>query len=91
VRLPFSSSTSRSITPFEFVHCDVWTSPVTSISDYRYYLVMLDDFTHLCWTFPLVHKSEVHTHITHFCNFVQTQFGLHVRNIEADNGTEFDN
>jgi hypothetical protein len=74
VLLPFSSSTFHSTTPSELVHCGVWMSPitVTSISGYRYYLVMLDDFTHFCWTFPLVHKSEVHTHITHFCNFVQT-------------------
>ena len=91
VRLPFSSSTSYSTTPFEIVHCDVWTSPVASISGSRYYLVILDDFSHFCWTFPLAHKSEVHKHITHFCNFVQTQFGLSVKSIQADNGTEFVN
>jgi hypothetical protein len=73
------------ILPFELVHCHVWTSPVTSISGYRYYLVMLDAFTHYCWMFPLVHKFDVHTHITHFCNFVQTQFDLPIRNIRADN------
>ena len=91
VRLPFSSSTSYSTTPFEIVHCDVWMSPVASISGSRYYLVILDNFSHFCWTFPLAHKSEVHKHITHFCNFVQTQFGLSVKSIQADNGTEFVN
>jgi len=53
-RLPFSTSTSRTSSPFELVHCDVWTSPVPSVSGYIYYLVMLDDFTHYCWTFPLI-------------------------------------
>jgi hypothetical protein len=43
-RLPFVSSTSRTAAPFELVHCDVWTSPVPSISGYSYYLVILDDF-----------------------------------------------
>jgi hypothetical protein len=36
-RLPFTSSVSNTSTPFELVHCDVWTSPVLSISDYKYY------------------------------------------------------
>jgi hypothetical protein len=51
-RLPFASSVSNTSAPFELVHCDVWTSPVLSISGYKYYLVILDDFTHFCWTFP---------------------------------------
>jgi hypothetical protein len=50
VRLPFSNSSSFSSMPFELVHCDVWTSPVASISGFQYYLVLLDDFTHFCWT-----------------------------------------
>jgi hypothetical protein len=76
VRLPFSNSSSFSSMPFELVHCDVWTSPVASISGSQYYLVLLDDFTQYCWTSPLIHKSEVATHITNFCNYVSTQFSL---------------
>lgn len=91
VRLPFSNSRSRSSTPFELVHCNVWTSPVVSISGYCYYLVILDDFSHFCWTTPLVHKSEVTKHITDFCAYAHTQFSLPVRSIQADNGTEFVN
>jgi hypothetical protein len=43
-RLPFSPSSSKTVSPFEIVHCDVWTSLVTSISGYCYYLVMIDDY-----------------------------------------------
>jgi hypothetical protein len=32
VRLPFNTSTSQTSSPFEIVHCDVWTSSVSSIS-----------------------------------------------------------
>jgi hypothetical protein len=74
VRLPFSNSSSFSTMPFELVHYDVWTSPVASISGFQYYLVLLDDFTHFCWTLTLIHKSEVAAHITKFCNYVSTQF-----------------
>jgi hypothetical protein len=48
VRLPFNSSVSSSTCPFELLHCDVWTSPITSTSGFKYYLILLDDFTHFC-------------------------------------------
>jgi transposase InsO family protein len=84
----FTSQTSSS---FEIVHCDVWTSPVSSISGCKYYLVLLDDFTHYCWTYPLKSKSEVHQLIVDFIAYARTQFSLPVRCFQADNGTEFVN
>jgi len=90
-RLPFTSSVSSTSVPFALVHCDVWTSPVSSISGYKYYLVMVDDYTHYCWIFPLRHKSEVHGHIVQFVAYAHTQFSLPVRCFQADNGTEFIN
>jgi hypothetical protein len=44
-RLPFTTS-SRAEQAFDLVHCDLWTSPVLSLSGYKYYLVILDDFSH---------------------------------------------
>jgi hypothetical protein len=29
---------------FDLVHCDLWTSPILSLSSYKYYLVILDGF-----------------------------------------------
>jgi hypothetical protein len=46
VRLPFSSSSSHATHAFDLVHCDMWTSPVPSLSGYKYYLVIIDDFSH---------------------------------------------
>jgi len=59
VRLPFKESTNVSHFPFLLLHCDVWTSPIISNSGYKFYLVILDDFSHYVWTFPLRHKSNV--------------------------------
>jgi hypothetical protein len=50
-RLPFASSVSSTLAPFELLHCDILTSPVLSISGYKFYLVIVDDFTHYCWIF----------------------------------------
>jgi hypothetical protein len=45
-RLPFHTSFSRAEQAFDLVHCDLWTFPVLSLSGYKYYLVILDDFSH---------------------------------------------
>jgi hypothetical protein len=45
-RLPFCSSSHRAKHPFDLIHLNLWTSPVVSVSGSKYYLVILDDFTH---------------------------------------------
>jgi hypothetical protein len=45
-RLPFSSSSSHAEKAFDLLHLDPWTSLVVSVSGSKYYLVILDDFTH---------------------------------------------
>lgn len=91
VRLPFSSSNSVSLVPFQIVHADVWTSPVVSCSGFKYYLVLVDDFTHYVWTFPLRAKSEVLQCLLHFHAYTRTQFQLPLIAFQTDNGKEFDN
>jgi hypothetical protein len=89
VRLPFAKSSSHTSTPFKLIHCDVWTSPVLSISGSRYYLVLIDDFSHYCWLFPLKCKSDVRHHKISFLAYTKNQFQLSVKAIQADNGREF--
>jgi histone deacetylase 1/2 len=57
-RLPFSVSHSRSTSPFDLIHCNLWTSPIVSYAGYKYYLVIFDDFSHYSWVFPLQNKSD---------------------------------
>jgi transposase InsO family protein len=90
VRLPFHSS-SHAAYIFDLVHCDLWTSPVISISGYKYYLVVVDDFSHYSWTFPLRAKSDAFPTLLHFFAWVSTQFGLTIKAVQCDNGHEFDN
>jgi hypothetical protein len=53
--------------------------------------VMVDDFSHYFWTFPLRHKSEVHKHITDFVTYAHTRFSMPVHCFQAINGTELIN
>jgi transposase InsO family protein len=90
VRLPFQSPDHRTFFPFQIVHLDVWTSPIYSNYGYKYYVVLLDDYTHYVWTFPIRQKSEVLPIIRSFFSYVQTQFGLSVLALQTDNGKEYD-
>lgn len=90
-RLPFSISTSRATNNFDLIHCDLWTSPIVSVSGYKYYLVILDDCSHYIWTFPLRLKSDTFSTIANFFAHVRTQFGTPIKSVQCDNGREFDN
>ena len=65
-RLPFHASSSRATRIFQLIHCDLWTSPVTSVSGHKYYLVILDDCSHFLWTFPLCLKFDTFTSLSNF-------------------------
>ncbi|KAK1695384.1 hypothetical protein QYE76_012081 [Lolium multiflorum] len=65
--------------------------PVASNSGYNYYLVILDDYSHFVWTFPLRRKSDVATTLTAFFAFIFTQFGRPIHALQTDNSKEFDN
>jgi hypothetical protein len=92
-RLPFYSSSHRAEHPFDLIHLDLWTSPVVSVPGFysKYYLVILDDFTHYLWTFPMKHKSDTFTTLSNFLAYVSTQFSRTIKAIQCDNGREFDN
>ena len=91
VRLSFSSSVSVSYVPFQIVPADVWTSPIHSFSGFKYYLVLIDDYTHYVWTFLLHAKSDVLQCLLAFHAYVLTQFQLPLISLQTDNGREFDN
>jgi hypothetical protein len=90
-KLLFHSSSYHAEHPFDLIHLDLWTSPVVSVSGSKYYLVILDDFTHYLWTFPLTLKSDTFTTLSNFFAYVSTQFDKSVKAIQYDNGCEPDN
>jgi hypothetical protein len=91
VRLSFSRSTSFTYFPFQIIHCDLWTSPISSIYGFQYYLIVLDNYTHYVWTLPIRHKTEVPSILRNFYCYIRTQFHLSIQSIQCDNGREFDN
>jgi hypothetical protein len=91
IHLPFVSSNSRADNNFDLIHCDLCTSPIVSISGYKYYLVILDDHSYFVWTFPLRVKSDTFSTLSKNFAYVSTQFGCTIKIFQCDNGCEFDN
>lgn len=91
MRLPFQSSDTHCSFPLQLIHADVWTSPIVSNSGFACYLVLLDDYSHYAWTFPMRNKSEVLQLILSFHVYVTNQFQHPIFALQTDNGREFDN
>jgi hypothetical protein len=53
--------------------------------------LILDDYSHFAWTYPLRFKSDAFAAIRRFHALVTTHFSLPVLTLQADNGCEFDN
>ncbi|KAD3640471.1 hypothetical protein E3N88_29694 [Mikania micrantha] len=90
-RLPFHLSTSCTLLPFDIIHCDLWTSPIPSKTGYKYYMLLIDDFSNYTWIYPLKFKSETFTKFSQFHTFIKTQFHLSIKSFQCDLGGEFDN
>ena len=58
-RLPFPSSSHVSVQPFKLVHCDLWGPFSTcTVEGFRYFLTIVDDFSHCTWVYLLKNKSD---------------------------------
>ncbi|GJT82442.1 ribonuclease H-like domain-containing protein [Tanacetum coccineum] len=91
VRLPFVSSGTVISSCFDIIHSDVWTSPIPSLSGFKYYVLFLDHYSQFVWVYPLVNKSDVMSKFVLFRNYVRTQFKCEIKSFQCDHGGEFDN
>jgi len=72
------------------IHVDIWGPYlILSIHGYKYFFIIVDDYSRYKWIFPLKQKSEVVKVLENFVVFVQTQFETAIKIIRSDNGTKF--
>ncbi|XP_071676410.1 retrovirus-related Pol polyprotein from transposon TNT 1-94 isoform X2 [Lolium perenne] len=91
-RTNYPSTNDRSKIPFDVVHSDVWgPSVVTALTGDRYYVTFIDGFSRCTWLYLLKHKSEVLPAFKDFFNMVRNQYGMNVKILRSDNGTEYVN
>lgn len=89
-RLPFEISSIKTISHFDLIHCDIWGGyRVPSLSGARYFLTIVDDYSHSTWVYLLKHKSDPSSSLITFYKLVETQFENKVKRIRSDNRGEF--
>jgi transposase InsO family protein len=78
--------------PLELLHMDLF-GPIAyiSIGMSKYCLVILDDYSRFTWVFFLQEKSQTQETLKGFLRRAQNEFGLRIKKIRSDNGTEFKN
>ena len=75
---------------FDLIHSDVWyPSPITALSQHRYYVIFIDDYTCYTQVYLMCNKFEVFFHFTHFLQMIKTQYNTVVCTIRSDNGREY--
>ena len=88
-KLPFSQSSIFSTRPLEYVYTYVWSSPITSIDNFKYYLVLVDHFSRYTWLYPLKTKSQVKEVFVAYKALVENKFQTKLGTLFSDNGGEF--
>ena len=62
---------------------------MSSYAGFRFYLVLVDEFTKFTWVYLLKHKSDTFKVFTQFHAMVNTQFSLPIKILRSDCGGEF--
>jgi hypothetical protein len=85
-------SLNKSIAPFALVHSDLWgPSPTSIVSGVRWFVIFVDDCTHMTWLYLMKNKDEVFSIFQSFHSMIHTQFSATLRVICSDNGGKFVN
>jgi transposase InsO family protein len=78
--------------PLELLHMNLF-GPIAyiSIDGSKYCLVIVDDDPRFTWVLFLQEKSQTQETLKRFLRQAQNEFGLRIKKIRRDNGTEFKN
>jgi transposase InsO family protein len=78
--------------PLELIHMDLFgPMAYVSIGGNKYELVIVDDYSHFTWVFFVYDMSEVQGKVKTFIRRAQREFGLPIKKVQSDNGSEFHN
>ena len=84
------ASHERTSAPIELIHSDISSPfPHMSMSQAKYALTFIDDFSRYGWVYFLKHKSEVFGLFKVFKALVENKFGRKLKILRSDNGGEY--
>ncbi|KAI5351827.1 hypothetical protein L3X38_004718 [Prunus dulcis] len=85
-----AESTWRAQFPLELVHTDICgPMQIASMSENRYFLLFIDDYTRMAWVYFLINKSNAFECFKKFKAMTELQSGHKVKSLRSDRGGEF--
>ena len=89
-RSVFRAHPYKKSTPFTLIHSDIWgPSRVPNLSNTRWFISFIDDYSKLCWIYLIKEKSKTFSIFKQFHSMVQTQFNSKIKIVCTDNGTDY--
>lgn len=88
-KLSFSKSSLTSNRSLQLIFSDVWTSPILSKDNFKYYLILVDHYSRYTWMYRLQRKSQVKEVFIAFKSLVEKRFQQQIVTLFTDNGGEF--
>ena len=80
--------------PFELLHMDLFGPThysTFSTTACLYGFVIVDDYSRYTWVHIILYKTEVQDVSRRFANRAMNNYGVKIKHIRSDNGTEFKN
>ena len=90
VKIAFHEKENRASVILERIHTDVCGHfSVASTEKHRYYVIFVDDYSHICWIFFMQKKSETFSKYCEFKALVKKESRKQVKALWSDNGGEY--
>ena len=89
-KFPFKKSTWRATERLQLIHTYLCGPPATpSLSGSRYFIILIDDYTRMCWIYFMNQKLEVAEVFLKFKRWIKNQSSCKIQVIRYDNGIEY--
>jgi transposase InsO family protein len=90
-RVKFDTSNNHATRHGELIHGDLGTFPsaVTVLGDYRYWLILVDDYSRYAFVYLLRKKSDATQCIIKYDKAILNRYKSHIGTIRVDKGKEF--
>ena len=90
VKATFHEKENRASVILERIHTNVCGPfSIASTAKHMYYVIFVDEYSHICWIFFMQKKSEMFSKFCEFKALVEKESGKQVKALRSDNGGEY--